>query len=585
MSRRVFALFLALCCASWRPAPASACGGFFCSSSPVDQNAERILFSVDDVAGTTDMIVQIAYQGADDAFAWLLPVATVPQNREVFPSLALSSFDGQSSPVFQPPPECQRIAYASAGGGPNLNSGADNADSSAHGVTVFVMETVGPYDVAVIQSDSSDETFQWLLSNGYRLSSVMKPYIELYTQQKMLFLAIKLTANATTKDIKPFKMTLPGTTPSIPLRLTAIAAEPEMGVVVWILGQHRYEPANADELVIPKEELRWRGYGFPVETNWTQLVAKHVDALGGRGWAVEQAGSTSALLQSVSNTSINTQDQHTAQQALLKLLAGRPYMTRLYSRVSAEEMGYDPSFRRSDKPDVPRIHDLPYIEEICSRDAGLMPPGHPCDFAACGSLGLCAEAIDPHTSSLTGACACAPGTSARTVFDAQGSVTVTCQDQRMSFMNPGETDEAGAQFTDPCVGYSCGDHGKCISMNLTPTCACDEGYVAVGSLDNAKRQTTCVMPSAQIAKSFYNRRPPALSDGMIAGRLVTLAAPMAAPDVAMPTRYGDPAPLTPVVSDPVESKHDGCRAAAGGSACSAGMLLALAWLARRRRRA
>ena len=146
------------------------------------------------------------------------------------------------------------------------------------------METIDAYDVAVIQSDSADATYQWLLANGYRMSSVMKPYIELYTQQRMMFLALKLTADATTQDIKPFKMTLPGTTPSIPLRLTAIAAEPEMGVVVWILGQQRYEPANSDEITIPKEELRWRPYSL--QTNWTQLVAQHVNERGGRGWVV-----------------------------------------------------------------------------------------------------------------------------------------------------------------------------------------------------------------------------------------------------------------------------------------------------------
>lgn len=586
MKNKLAALLLALTCVWWRASVVHACGGFFCSSSPVDQNAERIIFSVDDAAGTTDMIVQITYQGKDDGFAWLLPVASVPQNRQVFPKLAMSSFDGQSGPVFQPPPQCFNVRGPTSSAGIGVKAPAAASDSGMAPVVVFVMETIDAYDVAVIQSDSADATYQWLVDNGYRLSSVMKPYIELYTQQKMLFLALKLTADATTQDIKPFKMTLPGTTPSIPLRLTAIAAEPEMGVVAWILGQQRYEPANSDEITIAKEELRWRPYSL--QTNWTQLVAQHVNERGGRGWVVEQAGSTDSLQQSVKSTFVNGQDQYTAQQALLTLLSGRPYMTRLYTRVSAEEMGYDPSFRRSDKPDVSRTRELPYIAEICSPDAGQPPPAHECDFSACGSLGVCAETLDKPTQARVAGCACAPGTTARTTSGADGTVSVTCQDQRMSFMNPGESDLSGMQFADPCVGFSCGEHGACVAMNLTPTCACEQGYIAVGavSASGGARATTCVQPTQAVDKSFYNRRPPALADGMMAGREVTLPAPIGAPDRVMPARYGDPMPATPAAVAP-SSHHDGCQVALGGTAnvpLTLAALLAPALLFLRRRR-
>ena len=101
-SKRTEILMFAACAvwsAGWRPAPASACGGFFCSASPVDQNAERIVFAVDEVNQTTDMIVQIAYQGADEAFAWVLPVGSVPQNRDVFPNGALTPLDAQTGPT------------------------------------------------------------------------------------------------------------------------------------------------------------------------------------------------------------------------------------------------------------------------------------------------------------------------------------------------------------------------------------------------------------------------------------------------------------------------------------------------------
>jgi len=160
--------------------PARACGGFFCSASPVDQNAEKIVFAVDEAANTTDMIVQIAYQGDDESFAWVLPVGAVPQKREVFPKLALSSFDAQTAITFQLPDDCQSFF----GGGRFLDAGSSKSPSVAAGadagVIVHVMETVDVYDVAVIESESAAASFAWLTDNGYRLSSVMKPYIELY---------------------------------------------------------------------------------------------------------------------------------------------------------------------------------------------------------------------------------------------------------------------------------------------------------------------------------------------------------------------------------------------------------------------
>jgi hypothetical protein len=576
------------------PSPASACGGFFCSASPVDQNAERIIFAVDEANDSTDMIVQITYQGDDDAFAWVLPVAAVPQNRQVFPASALSVFDAQTGPTFQPPPECQGWgvpASAGNGGGPrDAGSAAPRGDA---GVTVHVMERIDGYEVAVIESQSSDAAFAWLLENKYRLSSVMKPYIDYYTSQGMKFLALRLAADATARDIKPFKMTLPGQTPTIPLRLTAVAAEPEMGVVVWILGQRRYEPANAEEITIPKEELRWRPNSWPIRTNWTQLVARHVDARGGKAWVVEQAGESESLRQLAQSSFANTQEQVNAREALLRLLNGRPYMTRLYTRVAAEEMTYDPTFRRSDKGIVARQRELPYIEEICSRDAATPPPTRECDFASCGQLGECREVMNPSTKVASAACACAPGTTARTTFDPQGQPMVTCQDERMSFMNPGERDEAGNVFSDPCTGFSCGEHGRCVAMNLTPTCECEQGYVAFAKLGpQGQRLTECAMPMQTVPKSFYNRRPPALAAGMIAGRAVDLPPPSGDADVDMPGEYGEPMPGGPAnPAGPTggdSGAKSGCsatsREAESGGALTVALFAGLALFLKRRRR-
>ncbi len=49
-------------CLFFQAQPAAACGGFFCQNSPVDQAAERILYTVND-NGTITTLIEIQYTG------------------------------------------------------------------------------------------------------------------------------------------------------------------------------------------------------------------------------------------------------------------------------------------------------------------------------------------------------------------------------------------------------------------------------------------------------------------------------------------------------------------------------------------
>src|SRR5262249_22452485 len=80
MHRKLLPLILRGICAMSMPAsPARACGGFFCTNVPVDQSAERIIFAVNEAAGTIDAYVQINYTGSPEQFAWVVPVPNPPK--------------------------------------------------------------------------------------------------------------------------------------------------------------------------------------------------------------------------------------------------------------------------------------------------------------------------------------------------------------------------------------------------------------------------------------------------------------------------------------------------------------------------
>jgi MYXO-CTERM domain-containing protein len=57
-------------------------------------------------------------------------------------------------------------------------------------------------------------------------------------------------------------------------------------------------------------------------------------------------------------------------------------------------------------------------------------------------------------------------------------------------------------------------------MNMTPTCVCERGLVAVGSFADGVRQTRCVSPTDAVPADFYAGRLPELPRELPGGRIV-----------------------------------------------------------------
>ncbi|MCP4502664.1 MAG: DUF2330 domain-containing protein [Deltaproteobacteria bacterium] len=96
-------------CALLVPDAALACGGFFCSSGPVDQGGEDILFEVDP-DGNTSVVVEVKYNGDPGAFTWIVPVPEVP-TVDVVPALTLAILKQQTEVQVYPPPVSYENCY------------------------------------------------------------------------------------------------------------------------------------------------------------------------------------------------------------------------------------------------------------------------------------------------------------------------------------------------------------------------------------------------------------------------------------------------------------------------------------------
>jgi hypothetical protein len=245
------------------PQSAEACGGLFCSRQRVDQAGEKILFATD--GENVTVYVQIQYTGDAQNFSWIVPVPSEPVVGLGSDSL-FTALRATTRPQFcikvTDEGQCKSdLVSAKAGvsaSAPMAASAGAMADNSA--VQVLQQEQLGAFDVAVLKSDDPGALKKWLLDNQYVIPDKMDPLLVPYVSGKYDFVAVKLQKNATAGDIQPIVMKYKSTKPGIPIRLTGIAATPDMDVYVWTLGQSRFVPDNYLHAVINEARIDWLNY-------------------------------------------------------------------------------------------------------------------------------------------------------------------------------------------------------------------------------------------------------------------------------------------------------------------------------------
>jgi hypothetical protein len=282
------------------PSAAWACGGFFCSTSPVDQSAEKIVFYLRPEG--VKVFVQISAKGTDPTgFAWVLPVRQVPSRLGVGTQSALDRLAAMTEPSFrlevQETGECNPHFFSIRRfGGLRGQAGGAPRSAGAGNVQVISEAVVGPYDSAVLKSDDPGALVQWLRANRFTISDAAAGIIPAYVAEHSLFVAYKLRSNRTTTDLVPVVLDFPFRTDvdgtpldaCIPLRLTAIAATQNMAIETFVLGSAQAVPTNFFRVVLNQAKLDWTRRA----QNYVQVMQQGLSEVGGNGFVTEYAGST-----------------------------------------------------------------------------------------------------------------------------------------------------------------------------------------------------------------------------------------------------------------------------------------------------
>ncbi len=268
---------------------ARACGGCFHPPVPPNQVAtditdERMLLSVSQTQ--TTLFDQIKYAGNPAEFAWVLPIkGTVDVGLSA--DVMFDSIDALTATTIIPPnlncpPPSQGCGSTQAASG-----FASDSTSGGGGVSVLKSQNVGPYETVQLHSTDPQALNKWLAQNNYDVPSDVTPVIDAYVNEGFDFLAMRLLPDAGVQSMRPVRVTMPGASVSLPLRMAAVGTGATVGITIWIVAEGRYEPQNFPFFHIDDSELVW-DWNTSV-SNYTTLRAQHEASLVGKGWEIESS--------------------------------------------------------------------------------------------------------------------------------------------------------------------------------------------------------------------------------------------------------------------------------------------------------
>ncbi len=291
------------------PRPAAACGGCFHGPPQVNETESvitdhRMALAISPTQ--TTLWDQVKYSGDPAEFAWVLPVgkgATIELARDEW----LEALDVMSAPVVTSPAVSCPGGFGGGGygGGGGCGGGdssgvsyegdydsgvSDSSFSGGGGVDVVGQEVVGPYLAVTIHASEGEAIAAWLTANGFVIPDAITPVLDAYTATGLDFLALKLRPNQGIRAMRPVRVTTPGGSPTLPLRMVAAGVGSSVGLTLFVISEGRYAPANFPSTTIAQSSILWNPYAK--ESNYAELFAT---ASAGGTWVTESSLHVPAL--------------------------------------------------------------------------------------------------------------------------------------------------------------------------------------------------------------------------------------------------------------------------------------------------
>lgn len=276
-------------------APSHACGGFFCTTVPINQAAEQIVFRQE--AGTVTAMVRILYSGDAEDFSWVIPVPDTPE-LSIGSDTTFNDLDFATQPRFELRTEGQTCPQDDQIFALAESDSAAEGGAADGGVVIEEQLELGPFNIDIVSSDNPDDMNIWLADNGYLVTDRGNELIAPYVNAGMKFVAVKLRSGESSGNIQPIIMKYASEKPMVPIRLTAVAAQDDMGVLVWVVNDQlgRAIPENYAHVIPNYTRLDWfSGFGNTYGS-YQNLITEAMNESGGQGFATDFAGTIDSSL-------------------------------------------------------------------------------------------------------------------------------------------------------------------------------------------------------------------------------------------------------------------------------------------------
>jgi MYXO-CTERM domain-containing protein len=262
---------------------ASACGGCFVQQTENTQvSGHRMVLSVSQAE--TTLWDQITYDGDPSEFAWVLPIRG-QVDIGLSSDALFSVLEGSTQvSVYSPQINCQPSTCNDGSFG-NAGTSGSGGGSEDPGVTIIAQEVVGPYETVQLTSADPAALNQWLTDHGYAVPTDVQPVITEYVNEGFGFLALRLVPGQGIDSMKPVRITSPGASPELPLRMVAAGTGAITPISLWVLAEGRYEPQNFPSFEIFETELVWDW--DTQSSNYAQLRSGGFTSSGGSAWLME----------------------------------------------------------------------------------------------------------------------------------------------------------------------------------------------------------------------------------------------------------------------------------------------------------
>lgn len=307
---------------------------------------------------TTIQTMQNRYDGPAEDFAVVIPTPSLlsPEDVNTLKPGVFDQIDASTAPILMEYWEQDPCEFADRNGGFGASEDSASGNNTVEpnsppttggGVVVEAEFQAGEYLIQIVSASEGVGLETWLTENGYRLPSGASTYLQPYIDSGMYFFLAKVDATKVrTVDgktvLSPLRFVYDTEEFVLPTRLGMLNSAGRQDLVVYTIGDSRYEVSNRTTVTIPTNVEVRDAVVTDFASFYDSIFESTIDAYGNSPVVTEFAGGPWMLdPQAMSSLGLDIMDERNPGW-------WPQVITRLHLRYEKDGVGEDLAFASAD---------------------------------------------------------------------------------------------------------------------------------------------------------------------------------------------------------------------------------------------